>query len=76
MIQTKTILQEQDVVELAVCDRCDRVIDPEVEVFEFQEMISIRTVGGYGSVFGDGAEIELDLCQRCLFELITEIKEK
>jgi len=29
-------------------------------------------MGGYGSVFGDGVEVETVICQYCLHELIKD----
>ena len=40
------------------------------DVVEFQEFHSIWVQGGYGSVFGDGSDVSVDFCQRCLKELI------
>ncbi len=34
------------------------------------EALRLRFAGGYGSVFGDGARVEADLCQYCIKELI------
>ena len=33
---------------------------------EFSEMTSICMKAGYGSIFGDGNLVEVDLCQHCL----------
>jgi len=57
--------------ESIVCDKCG------IEVFddnpmEIQEFHHINFVGGYGSVFGDGAWVRCDLCQSCLMELIGD----
>lgn len=35
-------------------------------------MQSITFVGGYSSIFGDGVEVIIDLCQHCLYELIKD----
>lgn len=47
------------------CDRCGRLAqvgdDPE-----FHEFTSIGYTAGYGTIFGDGNLVEIDLCQRCL----------
>lgn len=64
-ITTKTVTIH-DVVEVS-CDRCSRIIDDPMEE---QEMLSMRFTGGYSSVFGDGVEVEIDLCQQCLKDLI------
>ena len=38
--------------------------------FQIQEFHEIDFVGGYGSVFGDGTRVKLDICQHCLKGLI------
>ncbi len=52
-----------------VCDRCGREITHD-EHSEWSETLRLRFTGGYGSVFGDGARVEADLCQQCVKELI------
>ena len=51
------------------CDKCKKVI-PKDDIIEWQEAYTIEFRGGFGSVFGDGNEVECDLCQSCLKELI------
>lgn len=46
------------------CDRCN--IHAESGDFEFHEFMSIEHIAGYGSVFGDGETLQLDLCQHCV----------
>lgn len=46
------------------CDRCGLVAtNGEVE---FYEMTCIDAKAGYGSIFGDGNNVQVDLCQHCL----------
>ena len=52
-----------------MCDRCEKNITSD-DFVEWEEKYVIRFTGGYGSVFGDGDQIECDLCQACLHELI------
>jgi len=52
------------------CDICGK--DVTNTIYENQEMISIRNNCGYGSVFGDGNIIELDICQSCLKRKLGE----
>jgi hypothetical protein len=40
------------------------------DFYEYQEFLSIQFTGGYGSIFGDEANCELDLCQYCVKELL------
>ncbi len=46
------------------CDRCGRL--SELGEAEFQEFVSIDLKAGYGSIFGDGNDVQVDLCQHCL----------
>jgi hypothetical protein len=39
---------------------------------EWDEHISIAFRGGYYSIFGDGNEVELDLCQHCFKEVLGQ----
>jgi hypothetical protein len=57
-------VESVSVVHELVCDSCDIVATRnETEFFEFT---SIGYVAGYGSIFGDGSRVEIDLCQSCL----------
>ena len=51
------------------CDKCGNKFTPE-DIFEWQEIYSVNFTGGYGSVFGDGANVTVEFCQKCLKELI------
>lgn len=63
------------------CDRCKKEVKPakdrrsperfETDI-ELQEMFHWETVGGYGSMWGDGAHVELTLCQKCAFVVFGE----
>lgn len=46
------------------CDRCGRL--SELGDVEFHESASIELKAGYGSIFGDGNDVQVDLCQHCL----------
>ena len=57
------------------CDVCKKTYSRELvepDIWEWQEMVSIRFTGGYGSIFGDGNTFELDICQHCLKEKLGE----
>jgi len=54
------------IVEI-ICDKCGKKITPE-DTLEWQEVVSWQTVGGYGSVWGDGETVGFDLCQNCAYE--------
>jgi antitoxin CcdA len=46
------------------CDRCG-LLSEAVDV-EFSEFASIDMKAGYGSIFGDGNDVQVDLCQHCV----------
>ena len=69
--KTKRTTVKHKIVEGVICDKCKKRID-EGDFVGMQECYHIRFSGGYGSVFGDGANIACDLCQECLKELIGE----
>ncbi|CAM8664639.1 hypothetical protein MCEMSEM18_01308 [Comamonadaceae bacterium] len=56
----------QPCIQSLICDRCGREADQDGQDCEFQEFTSIQYRAGYGSVFGDGKRIEVDLCQHCV----------
>lgn len=70
MIETKRKRQVVEVEAAIVCDRCGTRI--EVNDLEFQEIFRISHVGGYYSIFGDGNEVSVELCQRCFKELLGQ----
>lgn len=53
-----------------VCDRCG--LDAKAEEGEAEEFVSIERVCGYGSIFGDGNRISVDICQHCLKDVLGE----
>ena len=69
MIIYKTEIVEREVKTIAgiSCDVCKRNI-PLDDIMEIQEMVHIEFIGGYGSVFGDGDQVTLDMCQHCFKE--------
>lgn len=62
-MQLKTI-EAVSVVQLIRCDRCGK--EAERGEVGFTEMITIGFDAGYGSIFGDGNRVEVDLCEPCL----------
>ena len=46
------------------CDRCGRLFD--LGDVEFHSAVAIDMKVGFGSIFGDGNAIQIDLCQHCL----------
>lgn len=60
-------LESVEVINALCCDCCGfRAERTEPEFYEFT---SIDHMGGYGSIFGDGVWVQVDLCQGCLQEL-------
>jgi hypothetical protein len=60
---TKKVSVEIDELVSIKCDKCEKVYD---DTYEMQEFHYINFVGGYSSIFGDGARIRCDICQHCL----------
>lgn len=67
--RTKTITVTET---YATCDRCSREMHPNNHDCEHQERLAVRFRAGYGSVFGDGSLVELDLCQHCTQEVLGQ----
>jgi hypothetical protein len=71
-VETKIIQRDETVVDAYTCDDC-KTRFPVESWMDTQEMLRWRTTGGYGSIFGDGAEISLDLCQACVQKRLGDI---
>lgn len=55
------------------CDKCMRswcIDDGDEAIFEMQEFLHWENDCGYGSIFGDGSGIEIDLCQECVQDVL------
>jgi hypothetical protein len=70
MINYKEIQKSETVVDSITCDKCGRISSPETDILRLQEWFHYNFIGGYGSVFGDGNEYMIDLCQICTKELL------
>jgi len=55
-------------VAACTCDRCLRRMTPDDP--GWHERLSVAFRGGFDSIFGDGCEIEIDLCQQCVKETL------
>lgn len=71
--EKREVTEEKEYPVSIICDVCSKEysLDEKSEnydVFETQEFTHIHFTGGYGSVFGDGRMVELDICQHCLKE--------
>lgn len=53
------------------CDKCKKEYDIN-DTYEIQEFYHITHQCGYGSVFGDGNILKVDICQYCLKKIIEE----
>jgi len=62
-VQNTTTTSAQVLTEM-LCDRCGLTSTHFDR--EFYEFRSIEFTGGYDSLFGDGANVAIDLCQYCL----------
>lgn len=59
----KHVCQEIPTVQYVytyTCDACKK------EIPDTQETLHWSMIGGYSSIFGDGARMSLDLCQECI----------
>lgn len=63
----KQILQDVEELKSVTCDVCKKEYDRE-DYMEVQEFSHIKLHCGYGSIFGDGDVVRLDICQHCLKE--------
>lgn len=51
------------------CYKCEKSFD---DIMEIQEFFQWNHTGGFGSVFGDGTEVEVNLCQDCTLKVLGE----
>ena len=51
-----------------VCDGCGLQASANAD-YEFNEFISINQRCGYGSIHGDGKQINIALCQQCFADM-------
>ena len=65
MIKYVTKVVESTAKESITCDVCKREFLMSDDFLEIQEFFSWNMIGGYSSVFGDGNEIVIDICQHC-----------
>ena len=69
MIKTLKTFEEVERIAAIVCNKCGKRIVHEDHI-EWQESFIYCFTGGYGSVFGDGADLSVELCQGCMKELL------
>jgi len=68
MIRYKKIAKTVEEPDVVKCDVCGKEY-PATDL-EAQEFQHVQFTGGYASVFGDGTQVECDICQHCLQKLI------
>lgn len=54
-----------------VCDVCGREIE-ESDYIGMQEAICLDEWGGFGSLIGDGAHWQIDICQECFSKVFGD----
>lgn len=70
VIQKKTKITIDKIVAIK-CDDCKEVYDMDHP--EASEFIHHHATAGYGSVFGDGSKLSLDICQHCAKKRLGDI---
>jgi hypothetical protein len=55
-------------ISTVVCDGCGLEANAD-SGYEFQEFTSVSHQCGYGSIHGDGKQIDIDLCQQCFADM-------
>ena len=66
-VKSKRIMVKE--VASYTCDVCGITDDNDMDMQEYHR---VDFIGGYKSIFGDGAHIRCDICQRCLLKLIGD----
>jgi hypothetical protein len=70
MMRTFKTVTTQELTTL-VCDGCGLKASTNSD-YEFQEFISVSHQCGYGSIHGDGKQIDIDLCQQCFADMCSD----
>lgn len=70
MKKYKEVQETVEKIESITCDVCGKDIFDDI--LEYEEKVSINYIGGYGSVFGDGSTVEIDICQKCFKDKLGE----
>ena len=63
------IKYEAEKIKGMTCDICKASTS---ETMLMQEFLNINFIGGYASVFGDGEQVNFDICDKCLFKIIKD----
>ena len=51
------------------CNKCDRTYGKD-DIVEMQEALIWQMSAGYGSLWGDGNNVQVVLCQKCAVEVV------
>lgn len=70
MINYKEVQKTEQEIASIKCDICGKVYD--ADDLEIQEFHHIDFCGGYGSAFGDGTQVNCDICQHCLHKMMGD----
>jgi hypothetical protein len=54
------------------CNKCGKSFTLPEDQFEVDEMFFYEDTGGYDSIWGDGNEVEIVLCQTCAYGLLKD----
>jgi hypothetical protein len=65
-----TVPSSTDTLAAISCDRCGETWT--ADTLSASEFTSIAFTGRYDSVFGDGSQVEVDLCQQCLKQTLGQ----
>ena len=68
----KEVVEKVQWVVAYECSRCKRRFDVGPGDLEIQEMLHWRNKCGYGSVWGDGTDVMVTLCQHCTHDLFKD----
>jgi len=71
MRKYKEIKTVETVCTSIICDICKKEYNVNDD-FELQEFTCLDFIGGYSSVFGDGVEYKIDICQYCLKKMLLD----
>ena len=71
MIKYKKVETYNLVPEEKICNRCKKSFKENLDdMIGWHEFFHAEFEGGFGSVFGDGAKVEINLCQVCVYEML------
>jgi hypothetical protein len=74
MKEYKPVMVSVEDLSSVKCDKCQK--EMLTDCSPFGNGICIKYKGGYDSEhFGDGSDIEIDLCEECLFEFVKSFKK-